>query len=83
MIGKIKKILTPVSKACLVTFTLTYGILAVGSGIANNHADQVSTFLGQNITNKVYVDDADVGDTDYYKSQNSSVKEVRGAGIDY
>lgn len=83
MIGKIKKILTPVSKACLVTFTLTYGILAVGSGIANNHADQVSTFLGQNITNKVYVDDADVGDTDYYKSQYSSVKEVRGAGIDY
>ncbi len=82
-----KKILSIVSKVCALLFTFVYGVLAVGTAIAYNHVDTVSTALGQNITNTVYVDTEDDGeentDTDYYKSDYSSVAEVRGAGIDY
>ena len=83
MIDKIMKILSPVAKAFTLLFVFVYGVLAVGAAIANDHADTVTTFLGQHATNVVYVDDSDVGDTDYFKSQYKSVKEVRGAGIGY
>ncbi len=83
----IKKVLSIVSKVCALVFTFAYGVLAVGTAIANNHVDTISTALGQNVTNTVYVDtedgDGESTDTDYYKSDYSSVAEVRGAGIDY
>lgn len=79
----IKKILTPISKVLFLIFIFIFGVLAVGGAIANNHADTITSFLGQETNNVVYVDAKDAGDTDYYKSQYGSIKEVRGAGIDY
>lgn len=83
MSSKIKKILTPISKVLLVLFTFIYGVIALGGAIANNHADTVTDFLGQHTNNIVHIDDSDMGDTGYYKSQYKSVKQVRGAGIEY
>ncbi|MDE5729035.1 MAG: glycoside hydrolase family 3 C-terminal domain-containing protein, partial [Clostridia bacterium] len=84
MKNKVKKILLPVSRAMALTFTLAFGVLSVGTTIANENASVITSYLGGGGTNVVYIDNGEVStDNDYYKSDYSSVKEVRGAGIDF
>ncbi len=84
MKNKVKKILLPVSKGMALTFTLAFGVLTVGTTIANANASVITSYLGGGGTNIVYIDNGEVStDNDYYKSEYSSVKEVRGAGIDF
>ncbi|MDE6372951.1 MAG: glycoside hydrolase family 3 C-terminal domain-containing protein, partial [Clostridia bacterium] len=86
MNGKVKlarKILTPVSKVMVFGFTLAFGVLNVGTALANANASVVTSFLGGGGNNIVYVDDGTVSDSDYYKSEFASVNEVRTSGIGY
>lgn len=84
MKNTVKKILLPVSKAMALTFTLAFTVLNVGTAIANDNASVITSYLGGGGTNVVYIDNGEVStDNDYYKSKHSSVKEVRGAGIDF
>lgn len=81
----IKKILTPVSQALMFIFTLLFGVLTVGTAIANANASVVTSYLGGGGNNIVHIDDdnAVTTDADYYKSEYTSVKEVRQSGFDY
>lgn len=84
MIKKIKKILTPVSKAMALTFTLAFGVLTVGTAIANENESVITSYIGGGGDSIVYIDNGEVSTSnDRYQSQYSSVKEVRNAGIDF
>ena len=79
-----RKILTPVSRAMMFTFTLAFGVITVGSTLANANENEVTNFLGGGGNNIVYVDDGTVSTaSDFYKSDYNSVKEVREKGFGY
>ena len=79
-----RKILTPVSRAMMFTFTLAFGVITVGSTLANANENEVTSFLGGGGNNIVYVDDGTVSTaSDFYKSDYNSVKEVREKGFGY
>ena len=46
MKNKVKKILLPVSKGMALTFTLAFGVLTVGTTIANANASVITSYLG-------------------------------------
>lgn len=79
----IQKILSPISKVLLFGFTFAFGVLNVGTALANANASVVTSYLGGGGNNIVYVDDGTVSESDYFKSEFSSVKEVRDNGIDF
>ena len=79
-----RKILTPVSRAMMFTFTLAFGVFTVGATLANANENEVTSFLGGGGNNIVYVDDGTVSTaSDFYKSDYNSVKEVREKGFGY
>lgn len=79
-----RKILTPISRAMMFTFTLAFGVITVGSTLANANENEVTNFLGGGGNNLVYVDDGTVSTaSDFYKSDYNSVKEVREKGFGY
>ena len=55
-----RKILTPVSRAMMFTFTLAFGVITVGATLANANENEVTSFLGGGGNNIVYVDDGTV-----------------------
>lgn len=76
----------------LKKFTAAYGIaliavfmavVCIGNYFANTYAALVSTFLGQETTKTIEVDDVDSIDTQYFKSKYSSQTELYQAQIDY
>lgn len=81
-----KKALSLVSKICLIIFTLLFAIITVGYDIALANASTVTKFLGQdgfNMVEDATADSDDEVDTDYYKSNYDSVKDVKAAGEAY
>ena len=68
----------------MFTFTLAFGVITVGSSLANANANEVTSFLGGGGNNIVYVDDGTVSSaSDFYQSEYNSVKEVREKGFEY
>ena len=81
-----KKFLSFISKVFLVIFTFLFGVINVGGQMAQANAGVISNFLGQDGFNMVK--DETVGadeelDTQYYKSEFESVKEVKASGEAY
>ena len=78
-----KHVLSFISKVFIVIFVLMYGIVTVGAEIAYANAGVISNFLGQDGFNMVK--DETVGadeqlDTEYFKSDFSSVKDLKANG---
>ncbi|MCH5351657.1 MAG: glycoside hydrolase family 3 protein [Clostridiales bacterium] len=85
-ISLLKKILLIVTRTLALIMSIVFGVLVVGSDIANDNANQISSFLGQDFVNLVKNEteggeDEEVED-DYYTSEYDSVAEVKKAGID-
>lgn len=81
-----KKFLSFISKVALVVFTFLFGVITVGGEIAMENAGAISKFLGQDGFNMVK--DETVGadeevDTQYFKSNFESVKDVKASGEAY
>ena len=73
------------SKIFAVTFSFIYSLVGVGSSIAFENADTISSFLDQNYSNIVtdHTSNSDEVDTEYFKSDYSSVKEVKEKSVYY
>lgn len=73
-----------ISKAFALFFGTIYAIVAVGASIAGQNVDTISSFLGQNFTNDIKLEEAseDV-DVDYYKSEYEDVASLKAKGVEY
>lgn len=83
--ARLRKILLTVSRVLALIMTIAFGILLVGSDIANANVQTVSDMLGQNIVNLVKNESDDEDEEEeilYYESDYGSVAEVRKAGFD-
>ncbi|MCH5162324.1 MAG: glycoside hydrolase family 3 C-terminal domain-containing protein [Clostridiales bacterium] len=81
-----KRIMLIVSRALAILMSIIFGVLVVGTEIANDNAPQISAFLGQDFINLVKNDSDDDEDeeidADYFTSEYESVAEVKQAGVD-
>lgn len=81
----LRKILLIVSRVLALLMTVAFGILLVGSDIANANVQTISDFLGQGGVNLVK-NESDNEDEEeeivYFESEYGSVAEVRKAGMD-
>ncbi|MBQ7326852.1 MAG: glycoside hydrolase family 3 C-terminal domain-containing protein [Clostridia bacterium] len=78
-----KVVLSFISKLLLVIFVILYGVVNVGGQIAAANASVISKFLGQDGFNMVK--DETLGadeelDTEYFKSEYSSVSDLKANG---
>ncbi len=80
-----RKILTHISRAMALTFSLTFGVITVGAALANANENEVTNFLGGGGGNNiVYIDDGtETSASDFYQSEFDSVKAVRAKGFEY
>lgn len=78
----IVKICSIASRVFLVIGVLCYMLLHIGGAIAKDNANQVSDYLGQNISNKIVDDSVDASEVDsqYHKSAYKSVSELKNNG---
>ncbi len=85
----IKNVLLFFSKLFAIIMSIAFGALTVGTDIAMANADNISNFLGQNITNTVKnenYDETEGGEEEeniYFESAFGSVAEVKASGIEY
>lgn len=84
-VALLRKILLIVSRVLALLMTVAFGVLLVGSDIANANVQTISDFLGQGGVNLVK-NESDSEDEEeetlYYESEYGSVAEVRKAGMD-
>ncbi len=71
--GKGPKVLTPVA-ACL------FGVMVVGSMIANENAPQISSFLGTPTFREITNENQDYASTQYYNTRFTSLADLIAAG---
>lgn len=70
-----------ISKICWVTFTLFFALLLTGYFITAENAGVISAALGQATYERVTIAGT-TQDTDYYKTDYTSISDLMAAGID-
>lgn len=84
-INTVKKSLLIVSRVLAIIMAIVFGVLVIGTEIAYDNADTVSSFLDQNFVNLVKNEPEDGEEeeaVDFYTSEYDSVADVKNAGID-